>query len=149
MSGKKGEATIATIKSEAKRQAEFVAEAEAMYERLRSWRGMHPEASLDEIGEKVTRERQRLMGRLMGELATQPEEGVECGEVCKQCGKEMRRKGKRLREMSHLEGQVRINREYHHCDECQSGLFPPRRQTAVGKSRLDAEDDRECPATGR
>lgn len=74
--GKKREAKMATIKSEAKRQAEFVAEAEAMYVRLRRWREMHPEASLDEIGEEVTRERQRLMGRLMGELATQPEEKV-------------------------------------------------------------------------
>lgn len=140
---------MATIKSEAKREAEFVAEAEAMYERLRSWRRMHPEASLDEIGEKVTQERQRLMGRLMGELATQPEEEVVCGEVCQKCGKEMRRKGKRLREIGHLEGQVRINRDYHYCDECQSGLFPPRRQIAVGESRLDAENDKECPATER
>lgn len=140
---------MTTIKSETQRQSEFVSEAEAMYTRLRKWRAMHPEASLDEIGEEVTRERQRLMSRLMGELAAQPEEGVVTGEMCPQCGKEMRRKGKRRRELSHLEGQVQINRDYHYCDECQSGFFPPRRQLTVGESRLDAEDDRECSAPER
>lgn len=113
-------------KSEATRQAEFVAAAEAMYMRLRTWRAAHLEASFDEIGDQVTRERQQLMAVLLGELAAQPEEVLAAAALCSSCGRELAPKGKQVRGVSHLEGEVRVAREYHYCDECQSGLFPPR-----------------------
>jgi len=108
------------------RQQEFVAAAEAMYVRLRAWRAAHLDASFDEVGDQVTQERQRLMAVLLGELAVQPEEVLVAAEQCRQCGKELAPKGKQVRGVSHLEGEVRVAREYHYCDECQSGLFPPR-----------------------
>jgi hypothetical protein len=123
-----------TIKSETRRQEEFVAKAEAMYVRLRAWRAGHPEASFDEIGDEVTRERQQLMGGLMGELAAQPEEEWVAAEVCSSCGRELTPKGKRKREVGHLEGEVQVAREYHYCDECQSGLFPPGHQVEVDEA---------------
>jgi uncharacterized protein with PIN domain len=112
-------------KSEGIRQQEFVAEAEAMYVRLRAWRAAHPEASFDEIGDQVTQERRQLMARLYGELAVQPEEEPASEEVCTECGAKMVPKGKRERGVSHLEGDVRVNREYQRCDACQRGFFPP------------------------
>jgi|APTNR8051073442_1049403.scaffolds.fasta_scaffold33789_1 hypothetical protein len=117
---------MGTTKSEAMRQQEFVAAAEAMYVRLRAWRAAHLDASFDEVGDQVTQERQRLMAVLLGELAVQPEEVLVAAEQCRQCGKELAPKGKQVRGVSHLEGEVRVAREYHYCDECQSGLFPPR-----------------------
>jgi hypothetical protein len=113
------------MKSEATRQEEFVEAAEAMYVRLREWRAAHLEASFDEIGNQVRQERQRLMGMLLGELAAQPEEVFSAPEVCEECGRELAPKGKQERGVSHLEGEVRIEREHHHCDKCQSGLFSP------------------------
>ena len=121
-------------KSEASRQEEFVAAAEAMYERLRAWRAAHLEASFDEIGDQVTAERQRLMAKLLGELATQPEEAWAGAEVCSRCGRELTPKGKHKREVGHLEGEVQVEREYHYCDECQSGLFPPGRQVEADEA---------------
>jgi hypothetical protein len=119
---------MGTMKSEAMRQHEFMAAAEAMYVRLRRWRAAHPEASFDEIGDQVTHERQQLMAGLLGELAVQPEEVTTAVERCSNCGQELTPKGKRERGVSHLEGEVRVERDYHYCDECQRGLFPPGRQ---------------------
>lgn len=131
---------MGTTKSEATRQAEFVTAAEAMYARLRRWRGEHPEASFDEIGEQVTQERQRLMGGLLGELAAQPEEVLrEPGLVCAGCGQELTGKGKRWRGVGHLEGEVRLARHYYYCDDCQSGLFPPGRPTATDEACVESE----------
>jgi hypothetical protein len=128
------------IKSEGRRQAEFGAAAEGMYVRLRQWRAAHPQASFDEIGEQVRQERQRLMAKLMGELAAQPEESGTEREVCAGCGEVMAPKGKRGRGVSHLEGDVRLVREYHHCDECQRGLFPPGRPVGAGAAPLEPTD---------
>lgn len=123
-----------TTKSETRRQEEFVAKAEAMYERLRAWRAAHPEASFDEIGDEVTRERQQLMAGLLGELAAQPEEGWVAAEVCSSCGRELTPKGKRKREVGHLEGEIQVEREYHYCDARQRGLFPPGRQVEADEA---------------
>ena len=115
-------------KSETTRQAEFATAAEAMYVRLRAWRAAHPEASFDEIGAQVTVERTQLMAQLLGELAAQPEEvTARDGRRCSECGAVLTPKGKRERGVSHREGEVRLVREYHYCDDCRSGLFPPGR----------------------
>lgn len=129
-------------KSTARRQVEFSAAAAAMYVRLRQWRAAHPEASFDQIGEQVTGERKQLMALLLGELAAQPEEvtGVEVAQ-CRECGKELTAKGQRGRGVAHLEGEVRLEREYHYCDHCQRGLFPPGRQIEVNETRLESCDD--------
>lgn len=130
-----------TTKSEAMRQQEFVAMAEAMYVRLRAWRAGHLDASFDEVGEQVTQERQRLMAVLLGELAAQPEEVLVGPEHCSQCGKELAPKGKQERGVSHLEGEVRVVRGYHYCNECQRGLFPPRPQIEVNSACVESAHD--------
>ena len=64
------------------------------------------------------------MAVLFRELATQPEEVLVAPEICCSCGQELAPKGKQVRGVSHLEGEVPVVRESHHCDECQSGLLP-------------------------
>jgi hypothetical protein len=132
---------MATKKSEVTRQAEFVAAAEAMYVRLRTWRAAHLAASFDEVGDEVTRERRALMGLLLGELAVQPEEALVAVVMCSSCGRELTPKGKQQRGVSHLEGEVPVLREYHYCDECQSGLFPPRPPTAAAGACVESAHD--------
>lgn len=132
---------MSKTKSEASRQAAFEASAGGMYMRLRQWRAAHPEASFDEIGEQVTRERKALMAQLVGELAAQPEEGGVASAECAGCGQGMTPKGKRRRGVSHLEGEVRLEREYVYCDECQRGLFPPRHPVGVGRACVEPADD--------
>lgn len=128
-------------KSDGTRQAEFGAEAEAMYVRLRTWRAAHPDASFDEIGAQVTQERMRLMAGLLGELAAQPEEEPVAAAVCVHCGAALTPKGKRERGVGHLEGEVRVRREYHYCDACQSGFFPPGRPVGTDEACVEPGDD--------
>lgn len=131
-----------THKSEATRQAEFTTAAEEMYVRLRQWRAEHLDASFDEIGEQVTRERKELMAQLLGELAAQPEEVTTATkELCPECGREMRAKGKRSRGVSHMEGDIEIEREYYSCGTCHSGFFPPGQQAATDGAWLESTDD--------
>lgn len=132
---------MGTTKSERTRREEFLVAAEAMYERLRQWRAAHLDASFDEIGKQVTQERQQLMAMLYGELAAQPEEVLGAPVVCEQCGQEVVRKGKQVRGVSHLEGEVRFAREYHYCDECQSGFFPPRPPITADQACVESAND--------
>lgn len=133
---------MSTHKSEATQQAEFVAAAEQMYVRLRAWRAAHLDATFDEIGEQVMRERKALVAQLMGELATQPEEVTsEERERCPECGAVLTAKGKRRRQVSHLEGEVQLERAYGYCDHCHSGLFPPGHQSGVDGAQLESPDD--------
>jgi uncharacterized protein with PIN domain len=129
-------------KSEATQQAEFVAAAEQMYVRLRTWRAVHLDATFDAIGVQVTQERKALMAQLLGELATQPEEvTTDARPRCPHCGEVLTPKGKRRRQVSHLEGEVQLEREYGYCDHCHSGLFPPGQQAGVDGAQLESADD--------
>lgn len=112
--------------SEATRgEVEFLGAAQAMRAELVAWRAAHPAASFDEIAEEVRKQRQVLMGQLLGELAGQ--HGV--GEVlvernCPQCGGMLHYKGEKERTVLHPEGQPQLERGYHHCDQCGHGFFP-------------------------
>lgn len=113
-------------------KAGFLREAEAMYEELRSWREMHPEASFDEIAAQVTPQRRRLMGALLERLAVQHGDGRYAEAICPTCGEKMEASGQRSRQVAHPEGEVELGRAYHHCPECGSGLFPPGPTTSSG-----------------
>ena len=103
----------------------FIPEAEAMYERLRSWRRTHPGASLDEIAKAVRREREALISELVSELAVQEKEKEQWQEeACPTCGKKARYKGKRKRQVVHREGMSQIERPYYQCPHCGEGFFP-------------------------
>jgi hypothetical protein len=136
-----------TTKSEATREQEFSALAAAMHVRLRQWRAEHPEASFDEIGEQVTRERQQLMGVLMAELVAQPEEVLSPAPHCPDCGQVLTPKGKQARGVSHLEGEVRVVREYHYCGACGSGIFPPGRTIEADATCVESGDARRGDPT--
>ena len=104
---------------------DFVTKAEAMYERLRSWRQRHPEAGIDEIAAVVRRERERLTSGLVSELAVQEKRKEQWQEeVCPTCGEKVRNKGERKRQVVHREGVSVIERPYYQCPHCDEGFFP-------------------------
>jgi ribosomal protein S27AE len=110
---------------EEQEKAAFLREAAEMYEGLRKWRAEHPEASFDEIANQVTPRRRVLMGKLLGQLATQHGDGRYAQAKCPTCGEEMEASGRRSRQVVHPEGEADVERAYHHCPECGRGLFPP------------------------
>jgi len=109
---------------EAEVKAERVEQFEELYEELLRWRKGHPAASYDELAAQVTPRRRKLMGQVLEELACL---GVgEVGVVCEECGQEMRYKGEYKRGVIHyLEGEVKLERGYYVCGECQSTFFSP------------------------
>lgn len=108
-------------------KAELVAEFEALYEELLSWRKGHPEASYDELAAQVTPRRRTLMGQVLVELACLGSgEELALGVACEECGQEMRYKGEFKRGVIHyLEGEVKLERAYYVCGDCQRNFFPP------------------------
>jgi hypothetical protein len=107
---------------------EFLRAAEAMYERLQTWRSQNLDASFDEIADQVTPQRRELMGVLLKQLAEQADEKLHAPQ-CEQCGREMLYKGTVDKGVVHSEGEAGVERAYYHCPDCQSGLFPPRPTT--------------------
>lgn len=122
-------------------KAAFLEAAEVMYEELRAWREAHPEASFDEIASQVTPKRRELMGGLLEQLAKQQGDGRYAEAICPTCGSEMKAKGQRRRRIVHAEGEAEVERAYHHCPECGSGLFPPGPAVEAHEPELDAQDD--------
>ena len=112
------------VRSEETSRAEFGAEAQGMHERVHEWRKAHPEASFDEIAEVVSQERKRLMGSLIGELATKAPP-IPFDRVCAECGGPLENKGKKKREVLHREADVRLERDYYYCPACKQGVSPP------------------------
>jgi YgiT-type zinc finger domain-containing protein len=119
-------------------KAAFLREAEAMYEELRAWRESHPRRmrprSFDEIANQVTPQRRKLMGVLLNQLSVQHGDGRYAEATCPTCGERMEASGQRDRQVAHPEGEVELERAYHRCPECGSGLFPPGRTTSSRES---------------
>jgi hypothetical protein len=132
-----------------KQQAQFLADAAAMYEELTAWRAVHPEASFDEIADQVTVKRQALMGELLRTLAEQPGRGILLAErTCPACGGVLHYKGEKQRTVLHAEGTARLERGYHHCDQCGHGFFPSGRDVTVRPPGVDAADGGASGALG-
>ena len=123
------------------KKAAFLQAAEAMYEEMQTWCAAHPKASFDEIAAQVTPQRRVLMGELMGQLAQQQGDGRYEEVSCPTCGEPLEASGRRKRRIVHAEGEVEIERAYHHCPACGSGLFPPGPAVEVDPSESDTQDD--------
>lgn len=122
-------------------KAEFVRAAEGMFEELRAWREAHPTATFDEIAAQVTPKRRALMGELLGQLAQQQGDGRYEEATCPSCGEPLEASGRRKRRIVHAEGEVEVERAYHHCPQCGRGLFPPRPAVEPDEAESHAEDD--------
>lgn len=135
------------VRSEETSRAEFGAEAQGLHKRVHEWRQAHPEASFDEIAEVVCLERKRLMGSLIGELATK-ELPIPFDRICPDCGGALKNKGKKKREVLHREGEVRLERENYHCPACKQGIFPPGQAARAQPPQLESGHDSHGPAAG-
>lgn len=138
---------MSQVRSEGRRRIEFGAEAEGLHERLHEWRRANPSASFDEIAEAVSQERKRLMGSLLGELATQ-ERATPFERICAECGGMLMNKGKKKRMVLHREADVQLEREYYYCPACAQGIFPPGQGAGAEPSQLESGDAANGAAAG-
>ena len=47
------------------------------------------------------------------------------GPRCERCGREMRYKGEKRREVVTSQGKIELERAYYYCEKCRVGIFPP------------------------
>ena len=45
--------------------------------------------------------------------------------LCPDCGGKLRHKGKKLKRVVTVRGEVEVERDYYHCAQCGTGYFPP------------------------
>jgi DNA repair exonuclease SbcCD ATPase subunit len=113
--------------SRAQRREAFLALAGQAFDELETWYDAHPEASFAEIEAKAREVRQALMGKGLELLINQRIHAVELhAPRCPTCGQPMRFKGRLGKQVSGLEGQSRIERNYYVCPNgCGQTAFPP------------------------
>lgn len=115
------------MKSRAERKAKLMARAEAEVEGLLAWMEEEESPNLAQIEEVVLCIRKRI-GEEMTQAVVENQARVHPVQAprCPQCDKGMAYKGKKGKEISSLIGEVKLKRAYYYCDQCQTGLFPPR-----------------------
>jgi uncharacterized protein with PIN domain len=101
-------------------------EAEAVIEELLAWEEGQPQPTFDEIEQEILELRQKL-GQRMAELVLQNQaaERPSPGPLCPQCGREMRCKAQKPKQLESLLGPLEVKRGYYTCAQCGQRVFPP------------------------
>ena len=110
------------------RKAAFRILSDEMFEEFEAWYEAHPEATFGEIEEEMRKKRRELMGKAMEIIVNGRDSGYQVeGMKCTKCGRRMEYKGEQFeRTIYSLEGDVRLERAYYVCPECEGEtIFPP------------------------
>lgn len=101
-------------------------EAEAVIEELLAWEEEQPEPTFAEIEQEILELREKL-GRRMAEVVLQDQaaERPSPGPLCPQCGREMRCKAQKPKQLESLLGSLEVKRGYYTCSHCGERVFPP------------------------
>ena len=118
------------LKSKEELKTKLMKEAEAVIDELLAWQVETDEPNLAQIEEKVLELRQRLSEQ-MSEAVIANQEAVRPvpGPGCGQCGREMRYKDMKKVRVNSWVGELKLERGYYYCEQCRTGLFPPRSTT--------------------
>jgi hypothetical protein len=105
---------------------EFLRRSAEAWDNFNAWHQEHPEATFDEMEEKLGQQRRGILGDFLelgmrqGDLGATPE-----GPSCERCRKPMVFKGYAEKTIQGLEAEAKIPRAYYVCPTCKEGLFPP------------------------
>ena len=100
--------------------------AEEIIDKLLEWEERNEAPNLTQIEDEVLTLRQEFGQEMVtavikGEEAKQPVENPKCPT----CGKAMRYKGQKGKEVESRLGGLKLERGNYYCNRCKSGLFPP------------------------
>lgn len=105
---------------------EYMKRAGDQWDSFNAWYKEHPDATFDEMEERLGRQRRGMLGDFLelslrqGDLGATPE-----APSCEQCGKDMVFKGYSEKKIQGIEAEAKIPRAYYVCPTCKEGLFPP------------------------
>lgn len=110
------------------KKAKLQAAAVALIEELLEWDEQNEKPNLTQIEDPVLELRRRFgqemaLTLVAGQVARQPVEAP----VCETCGRPMRYKGEKQKDVESRVGGLEVERGYYYCGDCSSGHFPPRR----------------------
>ena len=114
-------------KSKRQLKANFLKEAEQIFDELMAWDDAVGEPNMREIEKKVLGLRKRLgEGMLKGIIARQEKRQPAEEQICEECGEQMENKGLKRKGVESMVGEIELERGYYYCVKCKQGHFPPR-----------------------
>jgi uncharacterized protein with PIN domain len=125
-------------KSRAKLKAEFMAEAEELFDELMAWDEQTQEPDLSQIEEIVLKLRKRIGEQLAQKVLLRQEKRQPAEKIaCPQCGEELVSKGLKGKQVETRVGNLQLERGYYYCPQCQQGFFPPGSTAAVAGKAME------------
>ncbi len=97
-----------------KLKAEFIAEAEELFDQLMEWDEHTSKPDMTQIEEQMA---QAVLAR---QDNRQPAEKMSCPK----CEGELEPKGQKGNQVESRMGSLRVERSYYYCPRCQQGFFP-------------------------
>jgi len=113
-------------KTREQRRAKLAAKADEIIECLLDWTEETEKPNLTQIEDVVLKLRGELSIAML-ETVVDAQESVQPAEAvtCPKCGRPMRYKGRRDKQLESRAGAVDLARGYYACPRCERGLFPP------------------------
>jgi len=112
-------------KGQTKLKAEYMAEAEELFDELIAWDESTPEPDMAQIEEIVLTLRKRMGKRMAETMLARQEKGQPSERIhCSECEQEMENKGQKESEVETRVGNLKIERSYYYCPRCRRGFFP-------------------------
>lgn len=113
-------------KDQEKLRAEFMAEAEELFDELMAWEEDNQEPDLTQIEDIVLKLRKRFGEQVAEKVILRQEERQPSERVhCARCDGEMETKGMKGNQVETRIGNLKIERGYYYCPQCKQGVFPP------------------------
>ena len=113
-------------KSKKQLKANFLKEAEKVFDELMAWDEAIVEPKMKEIEMKVLEMRKRLGEDLARGIVSRQEKRQPAEkQICDQCGEQMENKGLKRKVTESMVGEIELEREYYYCEKCKQGHFPP------------------------
>jgi uncharacterized protein with PIN domain len=112
--------------SREKLKAEYMAEAEALFDEMMVWDEQTQKPDLTQIEEIVLQLRKRFGEQLAQQVLLRQEQRQPAEKVaCPECGQAMASKGLKENQVETRIGNLKLERGYYYCPQCKQGFFPP------------------------
>ena len=113
-------------KSREQLKAEYMAEAEELFDELMAWDEENQEPDLTQIEDIVLKLRKRFGEQIADKVIMRQEQRQPAERVhCPQCEGGLEAKGMKGNQVETRIGNLKVERGYYYCPQCKQGFFPP------------------------